>query len=102
MKKIVPVVCLSLLSLALSGVAQAQSRSNSGTIHFIGQVVEGGCNVSPSGQGLQIACYRDGAIHEQHVAMSTTSSTPFKVISRIDRRTLPGNPYLQEVTISYL
>lgn len=42
MKKIVRVVCLSLVGLALSGVAHAQSRSNSGTIHFIGQVVEGG------------------------------------------------------------
>lgn len=102
MKKIVPVVCLSLIGLALSGVAQAQGQSNSGTIHFIGQVVEGGCNVSPSGQGLQIACYRDGALREQHVAMSTTSHSPFKVISRIERRTLPGNPHLQEVTISYL
>ncbi|MFV0261323.1 MAG: hypothetical protein ACK5JN_02635 [Kluyvera sp.] len=101
--KIVHGISLALVGLMLSSVAQAQSRVSSGTIHFIGQVVEGACDVSSHRQTLQIACYRDGEHRVQQVTMSTTDNAPIMpIISKIDRRTLPGTPHLQEVTIHYL
>lgn len=58
--KTVHAICLALAALTLSSPLLAQTRATSGKIRFIGKIVEGGCNVVPQAQIMQVSCYRDG------------------------------------------
>lgn len=100
--KTVHVVCLALAALTLSSPLLAQTGASSGKIHFIGKIVEGGCNVVPQAQIMQVSCYRDGKNEVHQVAMPTTGNAPFmQHYGTVSQRTLSVHPELREVTISY-
>ncbi|MFU0886220.1 hypothetical protein ACM26S_09370 [Kluyvera sichuanensis] len=100
--KTVHVVCLALAALTLSSPLLAQTGASSGKIHFIGKIVEGGCNVVPQAQIMQVSCYRDGKNEVHQVAMPTTGNASFmQHYGTVSQRTLSAHPELREVTISY-
>lgn len=100
--KTVHAICLALAALTLSSPLLAQTRATSGKIHFIGQVVEGGCNVLPQAQIMQVSCYRDGKHQVQRVAMPAIGSAPFmQHYGTVSQKTVSGYPELREVTVNY-
>ena len=96
------VVCLALAALTLSAMAQAQNRATSGTIHFVGSIVEGACNAEPQRKALQVTCYRNGEKQMHQMVVPTSGdSLSMQSFGSVSQRTLPGHPELREVTISY-
>ncbi|WP_333501581.1 hypothetical protein [Kluyvera genomosp. 2] len=96
-------LCLALAGLTFAGSAQAEKGASSGRIHFVGQIVEGGCGVTAAREGLEIACYRSGEHRVQQVALTASADTPLmRSVGTVSHRTLPGDPQLQEVVIQYL
>lgn len=101
--KIVRMICFAVISMMFTTVAQAKNASNSGTIHFVGEIVEGSCGTTLQHSQLQLSCYRDGSVSTQHVAVDPNNGEySLKNIATVIQRSLPGHPELQEVTISYL
>lgn len=100
--KTVHVVCLALAAFTFSPQLFAQTRATSGRIHFIGRIVEGGCNVVPQAQIMRVSCYRDGKKQVQQVAAPAIGNEPFmQHYGTVSQETLSGHPELREVTISY-
>lgn len=101
--KTVRLLCLAFAGLMSSTVALAGSDTASGRIHFVGSIVEGGCNVvSRPSLNLQVSCYREGKSHVQTVSLPAAGEAPFvQKLGTVSQRTLPGHPHLKEVTISY-
>ncbi|WP_333494768.1 hypothetical protein [Kluyvera sp. CHPC 1.251] len=100
--KTVHAICLALAALTLSSPLLAQTRATSGKIHFIGKIVEGGCNVVPQAQIMQVSCYRDGKNKVDQVVMSATGNAPFmQHYGMVSQKAILGHPELREVTISY-
>ena len=100
--KTVHAICLALAALTLSSPLLAQTRATSGKIHFIGKIVEGGCNVVPQAQLMQVSCYRDGKNEVHQVAMPASGNAPFmQHYGTVSQKALSGHPELREVTISY-
>ncbi|MFJ2975256.1 hypothetical protein ACIPDS_11385 [Kluyvera sp. NPDC087067] len=101
--KIVSIMCITAIGLMLSTVAQAKTQSNSGTIHFVGEIVEGACSATIQRSQLQFSCYRNGSQSTQRVTVNPDSAEfSLQNIAKVSQRSLPGHPELQEVTISYL
>lgn len=100
--KAVHVVCLALAALTLSSPLFAQPRATTGRIHFIGKIVEGGCQVVPQAKTMQVSCYRDGKTQFHQVAIPEVGNAPFmQGYGTVSQKTLSGHPELREVTISY-
>jgi len=101
--KTVRIMCLAAIGLMFTTVAQAKNQSNSGTIHFVGEIVEGSCGTTLQRSQIQLSCYRQGTVSTQHVAVNPNNHDySLKNIATVSQRSLPGHPELQEVTISYL
>ena len=101
--KTVQIMCLAAIGLMFTSVAQAKNESNSGTIHFVGEIVEGACGASFQHSQLQLSCYRQGAVSTQHVTVQPNNhESSLQNIATVSQRSLPGHPELEEVTINYL
>ena len=101
--KTVRIVCLAAIGMMFTTVAQAKSPSNTGTIHFVGQVVEGACGTTMQKSAVQISCYRDGAVRTQRVTANPQSDGYLlQNIGTVSQRSISGHPELQEMTITYL
>lgn len=100
--KTVRIVCLLAIGMIFATTAQAQSRASTGTIHFVGQIVEGGCGAEVQRAQVEISCFRDGVNHFQRVALNSSDDVhSMRHIGKITQRSLAGHPELQEMTISY-
>ncbi|MBC1186004.1 hypothetical protein [Kluyvera sichuanensis] len=100
--KTIHVVCLALAALTLSSPLLAQTGTSSGKIHFVGKIVEGGCNVVPQAQIMQVNCYRDGKNQLHQITLPAAGNAPImQTYGTVSQRTLSAHPELREVTISY-
>lgn len=100
--KLIRIVCFAALGLMWAAAAQATHNAGSGVIHFVGQIVEGGCGTELQRTQVQISCYRNGANHVQHVALNASGSPlVMQKLGKIVQRSIPGHPELREMTITY-
>ncbi|MEN5014903.1 hypothetical protein ABEH87_00885 [Erwinia sp. Eh17-17] len=90
----------SWTSNALAGNSQA--AVNSGTILFVGSIVESPCESGVQQGSLQVSCLRNGKTQTTTLALNTTASQPMPHnIGRSQIKWLDGQHRLGILTMEY-
>ncbi|AVF33775.1 hypothetical protein [Rahnella sikkimica] len=92
------------LGVLASGMMQYASAGSTGTIHFYGAIVEGGCNFKTGGNQLVSNCERGGAQVTQTRQISTSNPLSFNLplsLGHVTTQQVNNNPHLAIMTVSY-
>ncbi|MFU2316606.1 hypothetical protein [Rahnella sp. PCH160] len=92
------------LGVLASGMMQYASAGSTGTIHFYGAIVEGGCNFKTGGNQLVSKCERGGAQVTEARRISTTNPLSFNLplsLGHVTTQQVNNNPHLAIMTVSY-
>ncbi|PKE31643.1 hypothetical protein CWS43_06190 [Rahnella sp. AA] len=92
------------LGVFASGMMQYVSAGSTGTIHFYGAIVDGGCTFNTGGNQLVSHCERGGAQVKQTRQISTTNPLSFNLplsLGHVTTQQVGNNPHLAIMTVSY-
>ncbi|MBF7996235.1 MULTISPECIES: hypothetical protein [Rahnella] len=92
------------LGVLASGMMQYASAGSTGTIHFYGAIVEGGCNFKTGGSQLVSSCERGAAKVTQARQISATNPLSFSLplsLGHVTTQQVNNNPHLALMTVSY-
>lgn len=92
------------LGVMASGMTQFANAASSGTIHFYGAIVEGGCNFDSGGNKVISQCEQGTSkltqVHSVNARNLAEFSLPFSK-GQVTTQFVNNNPHLAVMTVSY-
>ncbi|RJT46876.1 type 1 fimbrial protein [Rahnella woolbedingensis] len=92
------------LGVMASGMIPCSYAASSGTIHFYGAIIEGGCSFSNGGNKVTSTCERGTTQLTQVHTLDPRNSSAFSLplsLGQVTTEHINNNPHLAIMTVSY-
>ncbi|QLK61814.1 hypothetical protein GE278_13990 [Enterobacteriaceae bacterium Kacie_13] len=92
------------LGLLASGMTQFATAGNTGTIHFSGAIVDGGCTFNTGSNQVISNCERGGKSVTQVRAVDTQNPQAFNLplsLGTVTTQQINNDPHLAVMTVTY-